>query len=243
MQRIRIFFAPLQSMFLNRGHICRSDLGTFPGWGENDAILDMPSTSSTTSKPKRHSHKHPVGLGLGHPSSSSLRAAPPPLSLESAGIGMLTSLLSVPSGLCRLTSQPPSKLPPRQPQPQPRSRARARLLLKMPHLTISKFTKRLLYTIPESSTSSLFQGHRCVIGRNAYNEGKIFEGKRSNRLGARCFKKTRILLVRITNSKKNEKNSSIYLYEDYNTYIHTHTHTHIYIYYTPSLSSSVIVVQ
>ncbi len=52
----------------------------------------------------------------------------------------------------------------------------------MPHLTVSTFTKRLLYTIPESSASSLFQGHQRAIagsqgvispfGRTLFHETK-----------------------------------------------------------------------
>ncbi|KAK0199720.1 hypothetical protein DFS33DRAFT_186911 [Desarmillaria ectypa] len=163
----------------------RGDLGTSPFWGKNNATLDIPSTSAlrrispTASEPKRHSHKHPAGLGLGHPPSSSLHtpssSPSPSLSSESSGIGMLTSSLSISSNLCRLTSQPPLKLPSRQ--PQPRSRTRGRLFSsKMPYLTVSKFTKRLLYTIPESLTSFIFQGHRHVIGKDARSEGKVFEG-------------------------------------------------------------------
>ncbi|SJL09063.1 uncharacterized protein ARMOST_12439 [Armillaria ostoyae] len=123
--------------------------------------------------------KQPAGLGLGLPPSISLRTASPlvsspPISLDPLGIGMLASSLSISSDLRRLTSQPPSKLPPRRPQPQPRLRTRTRLFSsKMPHLTVSKFTKRLLYTIPESSTSSLYQGHQRTIGKNAGSEGVV----------------------------------------------------------------------
>ncbi|KAK0443126.1 uncharacterized protein EV420DRAFT_1067320 [Desarmillaria tabescens] len=185
--------------------ICHSHSGTFPGWGEDDAMLDMSPTSpilqqisSPTSKPKRRTHKHPAGLGLGHPPSSSLCAASPPpsssqpspqpssspTSLESAGIGMLTSSFSISSDLCRLTSQPPLKLPPRQPQPRPRARF---LSSKVPHLTVFKFTKRLLYTIPELSTSSLFQGHQHVIGKEACGKGKGSEGSMVRSFGRTLF--------------------------------------------------------
>ncbi|PBK66071.1 hypothetical protein ARMSODRAFT_1006210 [Armillaria solidipes] len=160
----------------------RGDSGASGRWDKDNIILDMPSTyalqqiSPAAFEPKRHSRKQPAGLGIGHPPSSSLRTTSPPVSspptsLEPSGIGMLTSSLSIASDLCRLTSQPPSKLAPRRPQPQPRSRTRTRLFsLKMPHLTVSKFTKRLLYTIPESSASSLFHGYQHAI---AGSEGVV----------------------------------------------------------------------
>ncbi|PBK89593.1 hypothetical protein ARMGADRAFT_326458 [Armillaria gallica] len=144
------------------------DSGASPCWDDDNAIL-----------------------GLGHPPSGSLRAIPPLVSspttsLKPLGIGMLASSLSVSSDLCHLASQPPSKLPPRRPQPQPRLHTRTRLISsKMPHLTVSKFTKRLLYTIPESPTSSLFQGHQRSVGKESMRVVRAWSGH----LGVRCFQK------------------------------------------------------
>ncbi|KAK0234968.1 hypothetical protein EDD85DRAFT_62586 [Armillaria nabsnona] len=159
----------------------RDDSGASPRWDEDSAILDTPSTSPApqrispmASEPKRHPRKQPAGLGLGLPPSIFLRTTSPlvssPISFGPLGVDMLTSSLSISSDLCRLTSQPPSKLPPSRPQPQPLTRL---FSSKIPHLTVSKFTKRLLYTIPESSTSSLFQGHQCAIGKDAGSEGVV----------------------------------------------------------------------
>ncbi|KAK0475783.1 hypothetical protein IW261DRAFT_1492920 [Armillaria novae-zelandiae] len=156
------------------------DSGASTRWDEDNDMLRTPFTSASqqispmASEPKRYPRKQPAGLGLGLPSSISFRATSPSTSLEPLGIGMLTSSLSISSDLCRLTSQPPSKLPPRQPQPQLRLRARTRLFSsKIPHLTVSQFSKRLLYTIPESSTSSLFQEHRRAIAKDAGSEGMV----------------------------------------------------------------------
>ncbi|KAK0186428.1 hypothetical protein F5146DRAFT_1124225 [Armillaria mellea] len=164
----------------------RDESSTSPRLDEVNAILGTLSSSPAprrvspmASEPKRHPGKQPAGLGLGLPPSISLRTATPlvsssTISVEPLGIGMLTSSLSISSDLCRLTSHPPSKLPPRRPQPQPRLRTRTRpFSSEMPHLTVCKFTKRLLYTIPESSTASPFQGHRRAIGKDGGSEGAV----------------------------------------------------------------------
>ncbi|KAK0475599.1 hypothetical protein EDD18DRAFT_1217945 [Armillaria luteobubalina] len=144
---------------------------------EDNIILRTPSTSpsqrisSMASEPKRYPRKQPAGLGLGLPSSISFHTTSPSVSspstsLEPLGTGMLTSSLSISSDLCRLTSQPPSKLPPRRPQPQPRLRTRTRLFSsKIPHLTVSRFSKRTLY----------YSGieHRRAIAKDAGSEGMV----------------------------------------------------------------------
>ncbi|SJL09101.1 uncharacterized protein ARMOST_12477 [Armillaria ostoyae] len=168
------------------------DLGASPQWSESNATFDMPSTSppvlprisSTNPEPRRHTRKQPAGLGLGHPASNSLQTAslapPPPPPSEPSGMGMLTSSLSISSELCRLTSQCSSKPPPRsQPHPysQPRARAQRLFSSKMTFVTLSKFSKRPLYTIPESSTGSPDQGHDSFIRkRGRCSDGKGFGG-------------------------------------------------------------------
>ncbi|KAK0440324.1 hypothetical protein EV421DRAFT_1816673 [Armillaria borealis] len=133
------------------------DLGTSPQWSESNATFDMPSTSppvlprisSTNPEPRRHSRKQSAGL-------------------EPSGMGMLTSSLSISSELCRLTSQcsskPPSAVVTATVHIHSRD-ARAQRLFssKMTFVTLSKFSKRSLYTIPESSTGSQDQGHDSFI--------------------------------------------------------------------------------
>ncbi|PBK89551.1 hypothetical protein ARMGADRAFT_1064940 [Armillaria gallica] len=178
-------------------------LGASPQWSESNTTFDMPSSSppvlprisSTNPEPRRHSRKQPAGLGLGHPASNSLQTAspapPPPPPSEPSGMGMLTSSLSISSELCRLTSQYSSKPPLRsQPHPysQPRARAQRLFSSKMTFVTLSKFSKRSLYTIPESSTGSPDQGHDSFIRKGGRcNDGKGFEGGVVHSFGRTLF--------------------------------------------------------
>ncbi|KAK0216862.1 hypothetical protein IW262DRAFT_152352 [Armillaria fumosa] len=179
------------------------DLGASPQWSERNATFDMPSTSlpvlprfsSTNPEPRQHLRKQPAGLGLGHPTTNSLQTASPappsPPPSEPSGMGMLTSSLSISSELCRLTSQCAPKPPPRsQPHPysQPRARAQRLFSSKMTFVTLSKFSKRSLYTIPESSTGSPDQGHDSFIRKGGRcSDGKVFEGSVVHSFGRTLF--------------------------------------------------------
>ncbi|KAK0186456.1 hypothetical protein F5146DRAFT_1227098 [Armillaria mellea] len=179
------------------------DLGPSPQWSESNPTSDMPSTSSpllprissTNPERRRHSRKQPAGLGLGHPASNSPQTAspalPPPPPSEPSGMGMLTSSLSISSELCRLTSQCSPKPPPRsQPRPysQPRARAQRLFSSKIAFDTLSKFSKRSLYTIPESSTGSPEQGLGSSIRKGGRcSDGKAFEGSVIHSFGRTLF--------------------------------------------------------
>ncbi|KAK0199751.1 hypothetical protein DFS33DRAFT_189777 [Desarmillaria ectypa] len=179
----------------NRG-VIRSHLGSSPCRSENDTTLDVPCISPanlgrfppTNSVPKRCSRKDSAGLGFAHPTSNSLRTpSPPPPPSKSSGIGMLTSSLSISSELCRLTSQSSLQPPPRS-QPQPRARAHRLFSSKMAFVTLSKFSKRSLYTIPESSTGSPDLRHGSFIGKGGRrNVGKAFEGNAVHSFGQTLF--------------------------------------------------------
>ncbi|KAK0475806.1 hypothetical protein IW261DRAFT_458872 [Armillaria novae-zelandiae] len=176
------------------------DLGASPQWSERNITSGMPSTSppvlprfsSTNPEPRRHLRKQPAGLGLGHPTTNSLQtASPPPPPSEPSGMGMLTSSLSISSELCRLTSQCVPKPPPRsQPHPYSQQSAHAQRLFssKMTFVTLSKFSKRSLYTIPESSTGSPDQGHDSFIRKGGQcSDGRVFEGSMVHSFGRTLF--------------------------------------------------------
>ncbi|KAK0495769.1 hypothetical protein EDD18DRAFT_252720 [Armillaria luteobubalina] len=176
---------------------------TIPQWSKRNVTSDMPSTSprvlprlsSTNAEPRQHLRKQPAGLGLGHPMTNSLQTAspapPPSPPSEPSGMGMLTSSLSISSELCRLTSQCAPKPPPRlQPHPysQPCARAQRLFSSKMTFFTLSKFSKRSLYTIPESSTGSPDQGHNSFIRKGGRcSDGKVFEGSVVHSFGHTLF--------------------------------------------------------
>ncbi|KAK0475817.1 hypothetical protein IW261DRAFT_1595303 [Armillaria novae-zelandiae] len=179
------------------------DLGVSPQWSERNVTSDMPSTSppvlprlsSTIPEPRQHLHRQPAGLGLGHPTTTSLQTAslapPPPPPSEPSGMGMLTSSLSISFELCRLTSQcipkPPSQSQP-HPYSQPPAHAQRLFSSKMRIVTLSKFSKRSLYTIPELSTGSLDQGHDNFIRKGGLcSDGRVFEGSMVHSFGRTLF--------------------------------------------------------
>ncbi|KAG7440756.1 uncharacterized protein BT62DRAFT_997555 [Guyanagaster necrorhizus] len=159
------------------------------------SLRDLPSTSSaalgrispTITEPRRRSRKQSAGLGLGLPASNALHTTcppsqPPPPPSEPSGIGIFSSSLSISSELCRLTSQCSLKPPPRS-QPQPRASPRRLFSSKLAFVTSSKFLKRSLYTIPESSIGVLDQDHGSFIG----NGGRRSDGNLVHSFGRTLF--------------------------------------------------------